>query len=399
MSKTREILIRVQDRDDRDNGAGHRFDARLIPTLGVGSIENVVVPEILPLMVERYPNLEARIRSHLFGWYQGTQLYGFLDFGDDVQPDWGQRRAFRDNNEHDVLHALLLHYIRNPERAYFDAAEALADHIVDVDQIAYSNRNELELGGVREHGQHHRHYFLVETPSGIRETSVDSAHLWVEGLLLFSVLTGRRRYAEAADRIGGCLLRLADAGLCRPEPGPRYAGWPLIALVALYRSTNRRPYLDGALRIAETALAAQDEDGRWPTRSGYWEGFCPWMHAILLTGIARLMSVQRTPDLEAAFHAGANALVELGRVGGAFFDIDRFDGRQPRYPGAIREALACAFDVTQDRRFLEVGLAGGESWYPAQEARIHALDLSEWRGHLPFLARAHSAGILEDLRS
>ena len=161
-----------------------------------------------------------------------------LDRGDCFQVSTGPRAGFTANNEHDALYALCLQYLRSGERAYLESAEAYGDHLVDVDLIHHSEVA-FETGGLRAHGVGHVHYVPARTPEG-PETSIDTGHMWVEGLLLLAALTGRRRYREAACATGDCLLGLIDLGWTRPEPGPRNSGWPLVALSALYRSTPSR---------------------------------------------------------------------------------------------------------------------------------------------------------------
>jgi hypothetical protein len=137
-------------------------------------------------------------------------------------------------------------------------------------------------------------------------------------------------------------------------------------------------------------------------RVGFWDGYCAWQNAVLLIGLARLLAVdpEPPPDLEAGFRAGAEALLELGRYDdGGFVYLDRFDYRWVSRPGLIREALAAAYDVTGEERFLHAGLEGGSAWYRPSGGVTTSNDVAEWRGHLPFLAALERAGILQDLPS
>src|SRR5581483_11478127 len=154
------------------------------------------------------PTLESHIRGELFSWCLAGQSTGLVDRGDCIQVPSGPRAGFTANNEHDAILALCLHYLRSGERAYLESAESYADHVVDVDVIHASDRNGFEAGGVRAHGRGHVHYVPARTPDGEVETSLDTGHMWVEGLLLLSAITGRDRYAAAARGIGECLLRL-----------------------------------------------------------------------------------------------------------------------------------------------------------------------------------------------
>ncbi|WP_116948945.1 hypothetical protein [Jiangella endophytica] len=389
-AKTR--LLRLTGGDDRRSGPV--LDSPLVPAVVS------VLPGYLPYLPERYPNLESHIREELSGWYQSGQSLGFHDFGDSVQGiTTGPRTGYSANNEHDALLALALHYLRSGERAYYDSAQAYADHLCDVDLIHHSVHPH-EVGGLRAHGRAHVHYVSARTADGPVRTSIDTGHLWTEGLVLFGLLSGESRYVEAARRVADCVVGLVDLGWTRPEPGPRNSGWPLMALCAVASATGSSGYLDAAARTAKAALAAQHPDGRWLMRLGLTDDYCAWQNAVLLIGLARLQELEPTAEVAAAFEAGARALLTLGRNrDGSFVYLSRFDYRWANRSALIREALALAFDATGDDAYLRAGLAGGSRWYrPHGAAPALSNDVAEWRGHLPFLLRAHEAGLLTDLR-
>ncbi|PZF84245.1 hypothetical protein [Jiangella anatolica] len=388
-AKTR--LLRVAAGDDRR--AGPTLDSPLVPAV------DSVLPGYLPYLPERYPNLESHIREELTGWYQSGQSLGFHDFGDSVQGiTSGPRTGYSANNEHDALLALALHYLRSGERAYYDSAQAYADHLCDIDLIHHSVQPH-EVGGLRAHGRAHVHYVTARTASGSVRTSIDTGHLWTEGLVLFGSLSGSSVYLDAARRVADCIVGLVDLGWTRPEPGPRNSGWPLMALCAVASATGSSVYLDAAERTAKAALAAQRPDGRWMSRLGLADDYCAWQNAVLLTGLARLQALSPSAEVAAAFSAGARALLTLGRNrDGSFVYLSRFDYRWANRSALIREALAVAYDATGDDAFLRAGLAGGSRWYrPRGSAPALSNDVAEWRGHLPFLLRAHEAGLLTDL--
>ena len=385
--------------DSPQRFAGRR-ELRLVPDPAGRAAETGAVSPFLARDPERFPRLESHVREVLFSWYLTGQASGLLDRGDCFQVKTGPRAGFTANNEHDALYALCLHYLRSGERAYLESAEAYGDHLVDIDLIHHSGQNAFETGGIRAHGVGHVHYVPARTPEGATETSIDTGHMWVEGLLLLAAITGRRRYRDAACVTGDCLLGLIDLGWTRPEPGPRNSGWPLVALSALYRSTLDRRYLDGARRVAQQALAAQGEDGRWTMRVGFYDGYCAWQNAVLLIGLARLLAVDEDPAVEHGFRAGCEALLELGRYDdGGFIYLDRFDYRWVSRQAHIREALAAAYAHTDDERYLAAGVEGGAAAWLRPRGQGSALsnDIAEWRGHLPFLHELDRAGLLRDL--
>lgn|GEM_PF-4695497 len=285
------------------------------------------------------------------------------------------------------------------DRAVFDSAEAYANHLVDVDVIHHSTQNAFEHGGVRSHGRGHVSRSWARTEAGRVRTSVDTGHMWVEGLLLFSALSNDTRYREAAVGIGDCLLRLVDLGWARPEPGPRNAGWPLIALTALARSTGEDRFLAAARGVADVALERQDADGAWRMRLGFTMSGSGWQNAVLLTGLARLQAVAPDGGTEDALRRGFRALLDHGRHrDGSFTNYDGLMYRNSYDTGLVREALAAAYLHTGDTDHLAAGLLGGRRWYRfgSSGMPIRSLSIAEWRGHLPFLACAWDAGLLED---
>lgn len=392
-AKTRQLRLTAGD----DRRAGAVLDSPLVTAHPAAA--DAVVPGYLPYLPERYPNLESHIREELSSWYQSGQSLGFHDFGDSVQGiTTGPRTGYSANNEHDALLALTLHYLRSGERVYYDSAQAYADHLCDIDLIHHSV-NPHEVGGLRAHGRAHVHYVPARTPAGPVRTSIDTGHLWTEGLVLFGQVSGESRYLEAAGRVADCIAGLVDLGWTRPEPGPRNSGWPLMALTAVARATGSSVYVDAALRTAKAALAGQHPDGRWLMRLGLVDDYCAWQNAVLLIGLARLQALSPSAEVAAAFSAGARALLTLGRNrDGSFVYLTRFDYRWANRAALIREALALAFDATGDDTFLRAGLAGGSRWYrPRSLAPALSNDVAEWRSHLPFLLRAHEAGLLADL--
>jgi len=401
MAKTRRVVIETRPTPEAESHLlGMRIESPLVGWQP-GAAEAADVPlGVLPYLPERYPNLEALVRGELSSWYSSGQSLGFIDHGDGMQGiTRGPRTGFSANNEHDSLYALVLHFLRSGERAYYDAAEAYANHLIDIDLIHHSDRNDFETGGVRAHGRNHVQYYEARTAAGVVQTSIDTGHIWVEGLLWFGAVSNDRRYQDAARTIGDCLLRLVDLGWARPQPGPRNAGWPLIALSALARSTGESKYLDGARQVARDALAAQRPDGQWTMRLAKTDSGSGWQMGLLLTGLSRLYALDPTPEIDEAMRRGFRAVLTFGRHrDGTFTNYDRFDYGQVYDTGMIRETLAAAYRHTGDVEYLRAGLLGGNRWYWYRRGTpTRSNQIAEWRGHLPFLACAHEAGLLVDI--
>ncbi|MBX9471925.1 hypothetical protein [Microcella sp.] len=382
-----------------DSTAGERLDMPLVPHPGLAA-RRFDVYEVLALDAAARPMLESHIREELFSWYQSGQSLGFHDYGDGVQGiTTGPRTGYSANNEHDALLALVLQYLRSGERAYFESAKAYADHLIDIDRIHSSSQFAAEVGGLRAHGRAHVHRVAAHTVNGQVLTSIDTGHMWTEGLVLLGQLTGDERYLEAARGVGECILRLHELGWTRPQPGPRNAGWPLLALSALAR-LDHEPRVIAAIRdISELALSAQSADGRWLMRLGHLRDYCAWQNAVLISGLLRGAEVTGDAVARDGAIAGARALITTGRnPDGTFVFLGRFDYRWANRSALIREALALAWDHDADDDYLRAGLDGGDRWYrPRGSGPALSNDIAEWRGHLPFLERARRAGLLGDM--
>ncbi|MCK4581179.1 MAG: hypothetical protein KAU10_07495, partial [Dehalococcoidia bacterium] len=124
---------------------------------------------------------------------------GMLHFGD--APDAGYTDQGRGkgatvwvNNEYDRAHACTLFYAFTGERRVLESALVSARHWLDVD-LCHRSDDPLRHGGLVAHSAHH--VTGVVTPS----------HEWVDGLLDYYHLTGRREGLEGAVSIAENVLR------------------------------------------------------------------------------------------------------------------------------------------------------------------------------------------------
>ena len=217
--------------------------------------------------------------------------------------------------------------------------------------------------------------------------------------MLIGQVTGERRYVEAARRVADCVLGLVELGWTRPEPGPRNSGWPLIALAAVHQATGDDRYVEAMRTGREVRAVGAVARRALADAARAHEDYCAWQNAVLLIGLSRYLAVEEQEDVRQAFMAGSRAMLDLGRNrDGTFVYLQRFDYRWANRSAFVREALALAYDTTGDDQYLRAGLQGGHRWYrPRSLSPALSNDIAEWRGHLPFLARAHDAGLLPDL--
>jgi hypothetical protein len=376
------------------------YDTPLAPMPTAHWLATKALGDVFPYAPERYPGIEAALRDEFYAWYHGSQCQGMLDYGDYMQVTSGPRAGFMGNNEHDTIQALLLQYVRTGEPDYLTSAAAYARHVIDVDLIHHSVHPH-ERGGVRAHGQRHLLYETAFTADGPLQTSVDTGHQWVEGLLNYYFISGDESALDAARTIGECLLRLIQLGWCRPEPGPRNSGWPLIALTALAEATGEARFLEGCHAIVAQAAPAQLPAGYWPIMIGFRPAFCPWQNTVLMAGLARLHQLSGDPLARRLFLSGMQTIVEAGRFpDGTFIYVDAPEYRWSYYAGIVREPFGYAYHLTGDKRYLLACLHRPERWFWATShtgGGANGNHISQWRGHLRFLYWADRAGLLDDL--
>ena len=181
--------------------------------------------------------------------------FGFWDFGDGRgSADSSVRR----NNEFGISYAMLFHYLRTGDVRFFEEGVAFARHFRDVDTLHFGDMK----GKSIRHTDNH-----VDGGSGY-----DTAHQWVEGMLLAYLLTGDRRSLEVAREMGVPLIAFAREVSpklkARPETIPmteRDLGWTLLSLLFLEEVTGDPQYTDVIQDLIEGVVASQDEQrGHWP---------------------------------------------------------------------------------------------------------------------------------------
>ena len=187
-----------------------------------------------------------------------SRAYGMLNFG-----DWfGERTYNWGNMEYDAPWCFLQEYLRGGDAQFFSWAEEAVRHLVDVD-TCHVGDGSVEAGAHYLHSVGHVGGYY---PDGYRERAIFTgrssvSHTWVEGLFLYSLITGDPQVLEAAtqtsDLLVGRMLNHYDFTNCRNS------GWHLIHLSAAYRATGRRVYLNAARVIVDRVLERQRPSGGW----------------------------------------------------------------------------------------------------------------------------------------
>jgi len=211
---------------------------------------------------------------------ESRDIYGVRNYGD--MPGIRYVPIYY-NQEYDIMLGSTLQFARTGKRVYFDEADILAWHFMDVDVLHASN-SPLNEGGQHMHFTDHA---KGETHAG---------HGTVEGLWYYYMLTGEPRAREVATGIADFFAKIASWKnfLDFRDDEERTMGWALKALVPSYRATLNPRYKLAAQMVVEQAIAGQDPDtGNWdhplyPNEDKHRPvcvGGKPWMVGIILQGM------------------------------------------------------------------------------------------------------------------
>ena len=167
---------------------------------------------------------------------------GFWDFGD---PGAG-------NNEEMGGVPYFQNYLRSGNYGCFEKAMNTAQHMMEVDHVAFSIDG-FQDGGMCAHCLNHN------------DGSVYPSHMWFTELLFAYALTGDIEFRDTALRACENLLNWinSEAGFHVISSDQREAGQPLINLTWCYHFNRDQRYLDGCSRIIrEYLMAVADRHGR-----------------------------------------------------------------------------------------------------------------------------------------
>lgn len=290
--------------------------------------------------------LQAKADEHV-------RCYGMLNWGD--SPDMGYTSQGRGggelvwtNNEYDYSHACALLYARTGVRRFLDYLLVSGRHWLDVDICHYS-KNPLHLNGQWEHTNGH-----------CKNGKIECSHQWVEGLLDYYHFTGDKDAYDAAIEIGKNDLRLLDTPQFqnKGEINARETGWAMRTLVALYKETNDERWLDKC-----DFIVSHFED--WEKKYGLWlspytdntEIRVVFMIAVAVGSLMRYYRVRPQEKVRTMILHAVDDLMDNARLDNGLFyykelpSLKRF-GNNP----IILEALAIAYELTGEKRYLEAGV-------------------------------------------
>jgi hypothetical protein len=397
MAKTHEIVMRFGKPVDSYDAA-MPFAAPVlrpvVPTLDPEYVESVeALPSFFASRPDQYPLLETEYESQ---FDNVPRSYGLLHFGDAPGTAYtAQGRGRQDgeeaiiwvNNEYDMPYMAMTQFLRTRNRnVWTGVAEPHVWHMMDVDTMHFNPDHPVDEGGQVHHLANH------VGPPGY---NVDPSHEWVEGIILYHLLTGSEHAREHALALGEHLIRWTNASADRLDSNrmaARVVGWAHIALTALYEFTHDERYRQAAIQQAK-GLKRRVKEGvgyltetvsyGFPYRAGF-------MTVLAIIGLKRVHDITGDDHWkDFALELLEDQLEHLAHPAGLLMYKQLPENQYPLLSMFDLEAYAYAWEWTRDRKYLERGI------------RLLQV-VGEWRGKTAvpqkFLSETPEGAIVEEVR-
>jgi hypothetical protein len=377
-----------------------------------------------------YPRLENLFRQ-LFppDQHEGPvntnfgRAYGLKHYGDFVMRAKGPPYdpdapdTYYINNECDTPHVLAMLFLRSREIAKWWGAEAGALHMMDVDTCHHAvPLDTLEARDPKilldsQYRHCYQHVGNIQTP-GAQPIEPAFSHTFAEGLFDYYHLTGDRRALEVA-------LGYARGMAYKTNRYDRYkwgvgrdAGWALLVLGSAYRVRPDPEIRRAAETMIDNVVAQQQPDGGILESNVHRLAYEERKIVLFARGLARWHQVTGDAKARKLFVALMDFYLRVGITpegmprGSTWPEADQpstlIQGQ------ANLEALAYAYTLTRERRYIEAGIplaSRALAWmlcalvdpgpifgerHPGLDAKFPQI----LRGMFPFLQHAHDLGLL-----
>ena len=291
---------------------------------------------------EQYEKLMPSALTSFLDDRERNRAYGHMNFG-----DWYGESGFSwGNNEYDTGLCAIVEFLRSKNPLWWSLGQQAIRHQVDVDTISdHTDTNRIGSQAMHMPG-HVGGYLPPYFKSKMKGTTSIPSHTWVEGLILYYLLSCDESVREAIEQTRSWLLQdeklnFYDFSNCRE------AGWHLIHLCSYQEAFSDNECLNAAAIIVEKVLMHQHQEGGWVrmlTESHCGCGFprcsgeAGFMLSILLSGLSRFYHYTENEEVKNAVVNGALWLIEN--------TFDHNSG-QFRYTSCENRTVSGGFQQTQ----------------------------------------------------
>ena len=304
-----------------------------------------------------YPNIFAQNKHIPFEAFLYNiadirgKAYGILHWGD--CPDMGYSQQGRGggqyvwtNNEYDFPLAAMQLFARSGARRMLDYALVTAKHWADID-VCHHDPDPLKYGAQIEHSRDH--------VTG----NIEISHEWVEGLFAYYHQTGCQFAYNTAIGIGENIMRHLDQPRYhqKGDINARETGWALRALIAIYLETNDASWLKYIDFILSHFTSWKETYGGWfSPYTCHTVVRVPFMISVAACSLMRYYRVFPKQAIKDMIIDAVDDLIENTMINGLFYYKENPSLRKPYGNSILLEALASAYELTGDKKYLRAGL-------------------------------------------
>jgi hypothetical protein len=269
-----------------------------------------------------------------FAKREAADEYGWRNFGDlwadheEAHYDGPKPIVSHYNNQYDALEGFLLAYLTTGDRRFWELADPLARHVIDIDIYHTTQDRAAYNGGQFWHTNHfrdaatstHRAYSQANHPEGGGGPSNEQNYS--SGLLLYHYLTGNELAREAVVSLAEWVINMDDGrghvlGLFDESPtgfasrtaensyhGPgRGAGNSINTLLDGWLATQRRGFLRKLEELVRRTIHPDDEIAALDLANAERR----WSYTVFLQSLVRCLAVAEQCSLSDGFAAHIRA--------------------------------------------------------------------------------------------
>ena len=393
--------------------------------------------DFFPYFPEKYPRLEAGFaelldpdRSHFPRQQPSGRAYGMKHYGDfmimakgDKAPDPDAPNTLYLNNEYDTAHVLAMLFLRDRDVAKWWVAEAHALHMMDIDTchhavpVPLNSPDDPRAEADSEEGDSDQTEKIIVPPEFMigaqyrhcaqhivkSPRNPDHSHVFGEGLIDYYHLTGDRQAFDTAVAYGKNLAYRTNHYKHYVFGIGRGSGWSLLTMGGAYILNQDPEVAKAANAMIDRIISQQDSDGVFLDSNYHPKTWEDRKYTLCLRGLIKWHQATQDPKTRKLILAMVDAFIRLamGREG-----LPRATGwpesNKPNTASqgfANLEALAYAYDLTGNRKYIDAGIAAlcqAVDWIvnPKDESD-HVFFHRILRGPFRFMALAHGLGLLE----